>query len=470
MMNEKTYCICHSTDGTAFMISCDNCNEWFHGDCLGITEECAKQIDFFYCDLCKSRNSALKTTYKSSNKSEKYSNKRNRKRKIKNKRRKYTSNVEISERKTEIDQKRYVKISSPSLQMEIDDAKDLHAKEIKSRQLPDMLIPNHNSKGIENLDIFYANAVNRKAKMTACENIRSVSQKGNNTVKRKAATGERKQKKTETEVKSKQCYGPGCVYSARKNSKYCSDSCGMKLATNRILEILPQRLQQWKIIPCAADELNRKQLTEIRKKKRLIENNLEAVEKKIAEFVNLIRKSETSLENIEITTDSDDECNSTIYCKLCGAEIMTKVATKHMENCYKRQERRLLLTSSSSPLNDMEWNIFCNHKMSRKVYCKKLRVLCPLHYKSRSEDEPCGYPLPRTTDFESHSGKFCGRLKKNCLKHVAWEEINRAQLDMDKMRLLIQLGELEEEEEKVRKAMAARGDLLNLMCHQTIVH
>lgn len=28
----------------------------------------------------------------------------------------------------------------------------------------------------------------------------------------------------------RQCLGPGCVESARPNSKYCSDDCGMKLA------------------------------------------------------------------------------------------------------------------------------------------------------------------------------------------------------------------------------------------------
>ena len=28
-----------------------------------------------------------------------------------------------------------------------------------------------------------------------------------------------------------QCFGPGCVEPARVNSKYCSDACGLKLAT-----------------------------------------------------------------------------------------------------------------------------------------------------------------------------------------------------------------------------------------------
>ena len=42
-----------------------------------------------------------------------------------------------------------------------------------------------------------------------------------------------------------QCYGPGCTRASRSNSKYCSDDCGLRLATNRLYELLPQRIQQW---------------------------------------------------------------------------------------------------------------------------------------------------------------------------------------------------------------------------------
>lgn len=35
----------------------------------------------------------------------------------------------------------------------------------------------------------------------------------------------------------KQCYGPMCTKPSRPNSKYCSDACGLKLATNRIYQV-----------------------------------------------------------------------------------------------------------------------------------------------------------------------------------------------------------------------------------------
>ena len=34
----------------------------------------------------------------------------------------------------------------------------------------------------------------------------------------------------DTEVGTRQCFGPGCIEAARVGSKCCSDECGMKLA------------------------------------------------------------------------------------------------------------------------------------------------------------------------------------------------------------------------------------------------
>lgn len=33
------YCICRKGhDGLSYMIACDRCNEWFHGDCIGLSK------------------------------------------------------------------------------------------------------------------------------------------------------------------------------------------------------------------------------------------------------------------------------------------------------------------------------------------------------------------------------------------------------------------------------------------------
>ncbi|KAJ3078257.1 hypothetical protein HK102_004615, partial [Quaeritorhiza haematococci] len=49
---ERIYCTCRRPDSGIFMIQCDICREWFHGVCVGITEEEAEAIDVYECKLC----------------------------------------------------------------------------------------------------------------------------------------------------------------------------------------------------------------------------------------------------------------------------------------------------------------------------------------------------------------------------------------------------------------------------------
>ncbi|RZC39906.1 nucleosome-remodeling factor subunit NURF301, partial [Asbolus verrucosus] len=51
---EKLYCICRTPyDETKFYVGCDLCNNWFHGDCVGITEESSRTLTEFVCEECK---------------------------------------------------------------------------------------------------------------------------------------------------------------------------------------------------------------------------------------------------------------------------------------------------------------------------------------------------------------------------------------------------------------------------------
>ncbi|KAK3575101.1 hypothetical protein QTP86_020698 [Hemibagrus guttatus] len=50
----KLYCICKTPyDETKFYIGCDLCTNWYHGDCVGITEKEAKKMDDYICAECK---------------------------------------------------------------------------------------------------------------------------------------------------------------------------------------------------------------------------------------------------------------------------------------------------------------------------------------------------------------------------------------------------------------------------------
>ncbi|XP_068148302.1 LOW QUALITY PROTEIN: nucleosome-remodeling factor subunit NURF301 [Drosophila tropicalis] len=51
---EKLYCICRTRyDETKFYVGCDLCSNWFHGDCVNITEEASKKLSEFICSDCR---------------------------------------------------------------------------------------------------------------------------------------------------------------------------------------------------------------------------------------------------------------------------------------------------------------------------------------------------------------------------------------------------------------------------------
>ena len=43
--------------GHRFYIGCDQCQDWFHGSCVGIAEKDASNIESYVCPRCKQQNS-----------------------------------------------------------------------------------------------------------------------------------------------------------------------------------------------------------------------------------------------------------------------------------------------------------------------------------------------------------------------------------------------------------------------------
>ncbi|EDL82903.1 CXXC finger 1 (PHD domain), isoform CRA_f [Rattus norvegicus] len=101
-----------------------------------------------------------------------------------------------------------------------------------------------------------------------------------------------------------QCLGPGCVRAAQPGSKYCSDDCGMKLAANRIYEILPQRIQQWQQSPCIAEEHGKKLLERIRREQQSARTRLQEMERRFHELEAIIlrAKQQAVREDEEVKT------------------------------------------------------------------------------------------------------------------------------------------------------------------------
>ncbi|KAF5968371.1 Set1 complex component spp1 [Fusarium coicis] len=57
------YCLCRGADDHRWMICCENCEDWFHGECINMNKEVGENlIEKFICPLCT--NESLTTLYK----------------------------------------------------------------------------------------------------------------------------------------------------------------------------------------------------------------------------------------------------------------------------------------------------------------------------------------------------------------------------------------------------------------------
>ncbi|XP_041363891.1 uncharacterized protein LOC121379372 [Gigantopelta aegis] len=58
---QQLHCICKTPlDDGKFYVGCDQCQGWFHGSCVGVTEKMAKRIDSYTCPHCLSRKKTTK--------------------------------------------------------------------------------------------------------------------------------------------------------------------------------------------------------------------------------------------------------------------------------------------------------------------------------------------------------------------------------------------------------------------------
>lgn len=55
---QELYCLCRQPyDESQFYICCDKCQDWFHGRCVGILQSEADFIDEYICPNCQRNNS-----------------------------------------------------------------------------------------------------------------------------------------------------------------------------------------------------------------------------------------------------------------------------------------------------------------------------------------------------------------------------------------------------------------------------
>ena len=141
------------------------------------------------------------------------------------------------------------------------------------------------------------------------------------------------------------CYGPQCTKSSRPGSKYCSDQCGINLASMRIYQTLPDRIREWNLTPCQAEKKNRKETEKIRAKQMEVQMRLNQL---MVDFDNLEKviargKEQTINENDE--EDEDSSAEVTVQCVTCGSDVAARTAVRHMERCYNKIESQTSFAS-----------------------------------------------------------------------------------------------------------------------------
>ncbi|EDV24137.1 uncharacterized protein TRIADDRAFT_27303, partial [Trichoplax adhaerens] len=517
------YCICKQPDdGKRLMICCDGCDEWFHGDCVGIKNEDANMIKKFYCPNCIEKNNELRTTYKSKKKREdRHQEEKRQKRSIRacGKCDACTRTEDCGKCKFCLDMpkfggpkrlrqkcmlrqcKFYSRLVSPLRHF---------ATSQPAPTSPTLTTPTDEDKGkISNMDLTVpaqdettiANKVSEKDETSAAtaqtpkaskksskqrslkvkqlkKSKREEQRKEHQSKSRKRKRDEGKQIKdedTQVEIIEKreliQCIGIGCVNAARLSSKYCSNECGLKLAKERILRVLPNKIKTLRTQGLTADIQGELKIKELERKRKIAEKRLAELDEmsaKLDHFVNWTKMSSASLEP-DANEDGNEDTDLQIYCVTCGHSIPPRNAIKHMEKCYIKEES---LTSYGSKyatnVGPNEVSLFCDeYNAQQGTYCKRLRVLCAEHTKEPKipANEVCGCPLTRNVFEETDD--FCRVRKRSCIKHYRWERLQRANIDRERIQQCLLIEETYEQIRIIQTAKEGRRGLLGIMLHET---
>ena len=165
--------------------------------------------------------------------------------------------------------------------------------------------------------------------------------------KRKAwrpARDESDESDVEVDLTVRQCHGIDCINTARMSSKYCSDQCGLSLASLRIYQVLPERIREWNLTSCKAGETNQKELVRIRAEINTAKAKLEEVDREVETLEQLIAKVKTiaPIEKVGDSSDEEDEDvkGGVVNCVSCGKDVSSKLAIRHMETCFNKFESK----------------------------------------------------------------------------------------------------------------------------------
>ncbi|KAI6177384.1 BUD13-like protein [Aphelenchoides bicaudatus] len=292
----------------------------------------------------------------------------------------------------------------------------------------------------------------------------------------------------EKESKPRHCYGPGCVRAARQGSKYCSQECGVALAEQRVSVVLPQRLKEYYAEKPSAETKADERLLALIQKRKEVEECLQKANDYRENFDCYIKaladKTPMSNSNPANKKQTTGDLIITCFCFVCGAEIPVSGSVQHTRRCFERLEKQSSFgTAHKVPVNPFQ--ILCEtHDKQTKTYCKRLRVVCPEHYKDDigKQMKICGFPLDWGGKCELKSldemlGKdnifkdgMCSLSRNQCVEHKMWEQNVAALIDNLRMSYLVQIDDLIETYKRIIVATQSHyNGLLHLLSKTTSV-
>ncbi|RZF38393.1 hypothetical protein LSTR_LSTR006519 [Laodelphax striatellus] len=178
--------------------------------------------------------------------------------------------------------------------------------------------------------------------------------------------------------------------------------------------VLPARIQEWKLTTCVAEEINKRELENVRKRSRKLEES----------YKNWINDTRIGSSNRALQADHNRhvgahgpdqdtmETEMNMSCVTCGYEIHSRTRIRHMERCFNKHESQASFGSVYK--TRVEGNqLFCDvYNAQTGTYCKRLECSVPEHGKDPKvgDQEVCGCPL--VTIVFDLTGEFCRVAKK----------------------------------------------------------
>ena len=334
------------------MIGCEHCDEWYHGDCVNVTEKDAKYIKRYYCKECRDKNPNLRVVYKSKfkevirerekerekhhskksshsgdkdknkDKSERRREKERREERKRKKKESRDKERQRSEKKEDVDRKKAKKSVDPSKLSSNQRTSSLDSKPTDSPKQQSLtsknknnLIKNERKSETDNDDEVVLSPPENIVKVSLSESEdawepskttisktkskeRKISHKKSSQTLSKTVRSGVKRKRgrrasgSDSDLDpaafwdfaanlhgSRHCFGHKCTKEAREGSKYCSDNCGVNMASMRIMQTLPDRIREWNLTPCEADKRNRKDLESLHAKQDAVKSSLEQLQR-----------------------------------------------------------------------------------------------------------------------------------------------------------------------------------------------